>query len=229
MVMGWTAALSPGTLRASSSTCRPRRSSGAGCLAILPGGVHCPAWTSSGPHSTGSRRWRKDQEGPAELLAAGWTDSSGPCVRSALQPRRPVTLSSTSPTTRPRSVMVKLLSVISCQLLRILATCTERPIRAPFFDVPQVDDVVEQEQESVQRADGEPVGAGFARDEQGTACRPDEPDETAHVGGETFRFAGGEGKFGQAVDDNPADRMLAEFGAQGSGQDVEVQIAHRDV
>ena len=98
-----------------------------------------------------------------------------------------------------------------------------------LFDVPQVDDVVEQEHEPVQRADGKPVGTGFARDEQGTACRPHEPDETAHVGGETFRFAGGEGQFGQAVDDNPADRMLTELGAHGSGQDVEVQIAHRDV
>ncbi len=73
------------------------------------------------------------------------------------------------------------------------------------------------------------MDGGLARDQQGTACRPDEPDETAHVGGETFRFTGGEGQFGQAVDDDPAGRMLAEFGADGSGQDVEVQVAHRDV
>src|ERR1700721_1493976 len=80
-----------------------------------------------------------------------------------------------------------------------------------LFDVPQVDDVVEQEQEPVQHAGGKSVGTGFAGDQQGTPRRPDEPDETAHVGGETFRFAGGEGEFGQAVDDNTAGRMLAEF------------------
>src|SRR5580658_5792214 len=80
-----------------------------------------------------------------------------------------------------------------------------------LFDVPQVDDVVEQEQQPVQRVAGELVGAGFAGDQQGTACRPNEPDETAHVGGETFCFAGGEGQFGQAVDDNPAGRMLTEL------------------
>lgn len=57
--------------------------------------------------------------------------SSGPCVRSALQPRRPVTLSSTRPTSRPRSVMVRAFSVMTCALLRILATCTARPIWDP--------------------------------------------------------------------------------------------------
>ena len=125
--------------------------------------------------------------------------------------------------------MVKLFSVISCSLLRILATLHGPAYLGSFFDVPQVDDVVEQEQQAVQRGGGQPVGAGFAGDQQGAAGRPDEPDEAAHVGGETFLFAGGEGQFGQAVDDDPADGVLAEFGAHGSGQDVEVQIAHRDV
>jgi hypothetical protein len=59
------------------------------------------------------------------------TGSSGPCVRSALQPRRPVTPSSTRPTSRPRSVMVTPFSVMVCALLRILATCTARPIWDP--------------------------------------------------------------------------------------------------
>src|ERR1700721_3602553 len=59
-----------------------------------------------------------------------------------------------------------------------------------LFDVPQVDDVVEQEQQPVKRVGGQPVGAGFAGDQQGTACRPDEPDETADEGGATFRLPG---------------------------------------
>ena len=42
-----------------------------------------------------------DQEGPAGDLATGTTGSCGPCVRSALQPRRPVTPSSSFPTTMP--------------------------------------------------------------------------------------------------------------------------------
>jgi DNA-binding NarL/FixJ family response regulator len=52
---------------------------------------------------------------------------AGSCVRSALQPSRPVTPSSLSPTTRPWSVMAALFSVIRCGPFRILTTLTARP------------------------------------------------------------------------------------------------------
>ena len=51
----------------------------------------------------------------------------GSCVRSALQPSRPVTPSSLSPTTRPWSVMAALFRVIRCGLFRILTTLSARP------------------------------------------------------------------------------------------------------
>src|SRR5882724_1763170 len=98
-----------------------------------------------------------------------------------------------------------------------------------FFDVAQVDGVVEQEQQSVQGVSGQPVHAGLAGEEQRAASRPDHADETAHVGGETVFLAGGECQLGQAVDDDAADRVPGDVRAYGGSQDIKVQIAHRNI
>src|ERR1035441_7748849 len=98
-----------------------------------------------------------------------------------------------------------------------------------FFDVAQVDGVVEQEHQPVQGVAWQSVDAGLAGEEQGTAPRPDKSDEAAHVGGEAVLLAVGERQLGQAVDDDSADLAPADLRAHGRGQDIEVQIAHRDV
>src|SRR5450755_1704716 len=98
-----------------------------------------------------------------------------------------------------------------------------------FFDVAQVDGVVEQEQQPVKGVAGHAVDVGLAGEEQGTAPGPDKSDEAAHVGGESVLLAGGERQLGQAVDDDAADVAPADLRAHGRGQDIEVQIAHRDV
>src|ERR1700678_2120868 len=57
--------------------------------------------------------------------------------------------------------------------------------RGLLLDVPQVDDVVEQEHKPFKRLGGDPAAGRLAAGHQGDASRADEPDQAAHVGGET--------------------------------------------
>ena len=72
----------------------------------------------------------RDQEGPAGLLAR----SSGGFGRVLGSERAPAQAPGhgghAQPTSRPWSVMVMLFSDMACEWLRILATCTARPICA---------------------------------------------------------------------------------------------------
>src|SRR5580693_3689056 len=98
-----------------------------------------------------------------------------------------------------------------------------------LLDVPQVDDIVEQEHEPFQRLGGNPAAGRLAGGQQGDASRADESDQAAHVGGETIPFTVGEDQFGQAVDADAANRVLGQARTYVVRQDVQVKIAHRDV
>ncbi len=92
-----------------------------------------------------------------------------------------------------------------------------------FFDVAQVDGVVEQEHQPFQGVAGQSVDAGLAGEKQGAALRPDQSDETAQVSGETILLASGERQLGQAVDDDAPDLVPADLRAHGGGEDIEIQ------
>src|SRR5580693_9821085 len=101
--------------------------------------------------------------------------------------------------------------------------------RGVLLDVPQVDDVVEQEHKPFKRLGGDPAARRLAAGQQGDAGRADEPDQAAHVGGETAPFTIGEDQLGQAVDGDAAHPVLGKVRTYGVRQDVQVKVAHRHV
>ena len=82
--------------------------------------------------------------------------------------------------------MVTLFSVIWCRLLRILAMCTARPIWDPSSMYRRSMTLSNKNRSPSSELPGSPWAAVSLVISKELPARPDEPDETAHVGGEAF-------------------------------------------
>ena len=101
-----------------------------------------------------------------------------------------MTPSSLSQTMSPASVMVTWFTVIPCARFRILTTLSARP--GSFLEMPQADDVVEQEHQPFQRLGGDCAADRLAGGQERDTGRADESHEAAHVSGEAVPFTVGE-------------------------------------